>query len=139
MSLAGGEFELESYIEPPIQSISDQWEFLLMEAARKSDEVGQSTTKSGNTDILALLATAPRRTARPGAEMDTGDIRRSHFTKTKKEGAQELRPRVDELLVASTEGNLLVDWQCQSSQERLAMIRSISQKAREIAKPSSAG
>src|ERR1044071_3298706 len=37
-SLAGGDFSLKPYAEPPERSIEGQWEFLLMEAAQKRDE-----------------------------------------------------------------------------------------------------
>src|SRR4051812_19928950 len=39
MGLTGGEFAQKPFIAPPQQTISDSWEFLLMEAARKRDEL----------------------------------------------------------------------------------------------------
>ena len=38
LQLKGGEFDLRTFEEPPEESISGQWEFLLMEAARLVDE-----------------------------------------------------------------------------------------------------
>jgi CheY-like chemotaxis protein len=42
LALKRGEFNLLQYVEPPERSISGQWEFLLMEAARLSDEAAES-------------------------------------------------------------------------------------------------
>jgi CheY-like chemotaxis protein len=42
LALKRGEFNLLQYAEPRERSISGQWEFLLMEAARLSDEAAQS-------------------------------------------------------------------------------------------------
>src|SRR5688500_5587786 len=38
MTLSGGEFNLKPFSEPPQRTISGQWEFLIMEAARQRDE-----------------------------------------------------------------------------------------------------
>lgn len=38
MGLTGGEFAQKPYVAPPRRTITDSWEFLLMEAARKRDE-----------------------------------------------------------------------------------------------------
>jgi hypothetical protein len=38
MGLTGGEFAQKPYVTPTEQTITDSWEFLLMEAARKRDE-----------------------------------------------------------------------------------------------------
>ena len=37
LSLSGGEFDLLTFTEPPEQTISGSWEFLLMEAARQRE------------------------------------------------------------------------------------------------------
>jgi hypothetical protein len=38
LSLKGGEFELRPFKAPPQRTIENRWEFLLMDAARASDE-----------------------------------------------------------------------------------------------------
>jgi hypothetical protein len=40
LGLAGGEFDVQTFADPPNRSITGSWEFLLMEAARKRDETG---------------------------------------------------------------------------------------------------
>jgi CheY-like chemotaxis protein len=44
MGLTGGEFAQKPYVTPSEQTITDSWEFLLMEAARKRDESGGEPT-----------------------------------------------------------------------------------------------
>ena len=39
MGLTGGEFSQKPFVTPPERTITDSWEFLLMEAARKHDEL----------------------------------------------------------------------------------------------------
>src|SRR5262245_24423814 len=48
MAFGGGQFNLRPFTEPPERTLSGQWEFLLMEAARKSDEARESAARSGN-------------------------------------------------------------------------------------------
>jgi hypothetical protein len=41
LAFRGGEFVLKSFTEPPERTLDGSWEFLLMEAARQRDELGQ--------------------------------------------------------------------------------------------------
>src|SRR6266496_5217787 len=50
MGLAGGEFDVQPFTEPPTRSITGSWEFLLMEAARKRDEEGPTDPKLSQSD-----------------------------------------------------------------------------------------
>jgi len=43
MALAGGNFNLKPFSEPPTRTISGSWEFLLMEAARIRDETNEAS------------------------------------------------------------------------------------------------
>src|SRR6266699_7288687 len=43
MALAGGNFNLKTFSEPPARTMSGSWEFLLMEAARMRDEANETT------------------------------------------------------------------------------------------------
>jgi len=55
LGLSGGEFTLQPYVEPARRSISGQYEFLLMEAARLRDETGPGSPHS-NGHSRALRA-----------------------------------------------------------------------------------
>ncbi len=50
LSMSGGQFNLKPFIEPPTRSLSGQWEFLLMEAARKSDEDKETQAAAAAAD-----------------------------------------------------------------------------------------
>ena len=84
--------------------------------------------KTGNTDLLALLAASARK---PEIASDTGAFRRSHFARGKK--SEELQPRVDEFLVFSSEGQLLHDWQSAEAEGRARLLGSLAEKARQLA------
>ena len=59
LSLKGGEFNLRPYAEPERQTIDGQWEFLLMEAARASDEAAQKQTDEMEDDGIPDSALPP--------------------------------------------------------------------------------
>jgi CheY-like chemotaxis protein len=65
MGLTGGEFAQKPYVTPPEQTITDSWEFLLMEAARKRDEsAGEPTAPE---DAIPAQFRPPRTRAVPMA------------------------------------------------------------------------
>jgi hypothetical protein len=61
LSLTGGEFQLQSFKQPPARTVNGQWEFLLMEAARVHDE------NTANTPEGTAPATANPPMAKPAA------------------------------------------------------------------------
>jgi CheY-like chemotaxis protein len=58
LDLRGGEFQLKPYADPPQTTIQGQWEYLLMEAARKRDEASQSPHDQAEPDQLAESQTS---------------------------------------------------------------------------------
>lgn len=61
MGLTGGEFAQKPYVSPPEQTITDSWEFLLMEAARNRDESsGPDELLSTDINIMPQLRPAPQ-------------------------------------------------------------------------------
>lgn len=130
LCLAAGDFELESFIEPPEETISQKWEFLLMEAARENDEAGEKRrSRTGNTDLLALLAAA----AQPADLSNTAAFRRQRST-----GAtdpEQTQPETTEFLIsAGDEANRATyDWQTTNRNERIEFLKALSTEARELA------
>ena len=60
LALRRGEFNLLQYVEPRERSISGHWEFLLMEAARLSDEAAESgVTRAQETPSGSPIADSP--------------------------------------------------------------------------------
>ncbi len=131
LSLTAGDFEVESYVEPPDETIDQPWEFLLMEACRKIDEATQKQgkTRTGNTDLLALLSA----TARAGSDTDTGALRLKHAVGQKK--VDETQPLIEELLVSARhpEPQAVYAWQTANSKERIEFLQQLSQDARQLA------
>jgi len=55
LALHGGEFNLLPFSEPPRRSIEGNWEFLVMEAARLSDEGTNFFSRSSPSDRMAAI------------------------------------------------------------------------------------
>jgi CheY-like chemotaxis protein len=131
MALKGGEFNLQPFVEPPTQTIRDSWEFLLMEAARKRDEAGESSRVAPAPEAKPA---APQTRAAPAAPLpraapEIKEVARSLPEPTSDE-SEEARPRIDEVLLASPQGDVLYEWQCSQVTERIRFLEFLSDKAR---------
>jgi CheY-like chemotaxis protein len=119
LALTGGDFNLRPYAEPPHRSISGQYQFLLMEAARLRDEAGPQ----------------------PGAESDAG---RPGFDF---EGASGDTPtptqargvRIEEVLLCSNTGEVVYQWQCESVENRLELLKQLEHEVMEASKDTPCG
>ena len=142
MAFSGGQFNLRPFIEPPERTLSGQWEFLLMEAARKSDEaresgaqlsdasattvaesstdVAQSTKPPLSEDVQALLA---RMTSNPAMAQPVPVV----------PPGVSSRPRIDEMLVCSADGEVLHEWQCPATDMWVNFFEFVSQRTRLLA------
>jgi hypothetical protein len=101
LGLSGGEFKLQPFAEPARRSISGQYEFLLMEAARLNDENNSQP-------------------ARPGS-LGGGE---QHATLGEATVATEARGvRIEEALLCSSAGEVLYQWKCESLEARLELSR----------------
>jgi len=133
LSFSGGQFNLKPFAEPSVRTISGQWEFLLMEAARKSDELKENASADTLANISAesdqiLAAAEPSPITSPKAIA---------FAPTY-EPIPALppnvasRPRVDEMLICSAQGEVLYDWQCINPTLWVGFIEFISQRVQRI-------
>jgi len=84
LGLSGGEFTLQPFAEPQRRSVSGNYEFLLMEAARLRDENSSQSPLSSNQNLYnsRSAAAAPRRDSRmadklAGTKKHTGGAGRS--------------------------------------------------------------
>ena len=119
LSLAGGEFAFQPFAEPARRTISDQYEFLLMEAARLRDEAG---SESGR---------------RPGGQGRTAD-----FGATSVEAAAPTEARgvrIEEVLLSSSTGEVLYQRKCQSIESRLELFKQLEQQAMQASKGTPSG
>lgn len=131
LALSGGQFNLKPFTEPTARTITGQWEFLLMEAARKSDEgkmardAAASTAATPVEEAAKLLAaelpselTSPKSIAFAPAYEPVPVLPPSVAS----------RPKVDEMLVCSAEGEVLYDWQCLNPNMWVSFFEFISQR-----------
>jgi hypothetical protein len=107
LGLAGGDFKMLPYTEAPEKTIEGQWEFLLMEAAQKRDEAPAPPEKSPEEEFIAGIEVAPAKVA-----------------------AERQRTRIDELMICSEAGDVLLAWECRDADMRINFLEFVSQKAR---------
>jgi CheY-like chemotaxis protein len=135
LGLTGGEFDVQPFAAPPMQSISGSWEFLLMEAARKRDEQGAITppnhTDSGFSTAPHVMA-GERHTPAVVIETAAPGTGTSSAETDGKADFPAMRPQVDELLVCSLQGEVLHEWQCSNTNGRVGFLEFLSQKARQL-------
>ncbi|MEY2410094.1 MAG: two-component system, chemotaxis family, protein-glutamate methylesterase/glutaminase [Verrucomicrobiota bacterium] len=153
LSLTGGEFDLLKFSQPPEQTISGSWEFLLMEAARQRDEGSESEAETpgppiGMQEIPDMFPVpqsgAPaieRHAASPGGapailpqvELPPAMQRLAEAGPELPLPAEASRPRTDELLICSLQGEVLHEWKCANPNGRVGFLEFVSQKARQLA------
>lgn len=141
MTLSGGEFDVKPFAPPPTQSITGSWEFLLMEAARKRDEESEAAASPASSDdsfptppiippperntpaiVPVIESAAPITPELPTSARHPGNA------------PDASRPKVDEMLVCSLQGEVLHEFQCNNTNGRVGFLEFLSQKARQLAK-----
>ena len=140
MGLTGGNFNLKPFSEPPARTISGSWEFLLMEAARMRDEAketslsptaakaGESTTAPGG--LTEILRQVPPVSAH--AIAGAGGIGSIPGPSIAAAPVETLRPKIDEVLICSTQGDVLYEWQCPDANARIRFLQFLSQKSWQL-------
>jgi hypothetical protein len=159
LALTGGQFNLKPYSEPPTRTITGQWEFLLMEAARKSDEAKEAiaaappvappiptkpaavsaevaaeverimaANKAGETaaPLAPVLVALPK----PPAGVVSGD---SYQPVPVLAPGVAWRPKVDEMLILSAQGEVLYQWQCPNADVWVSFFEFASQRGQRLA------
>jgi CheY-like chemotaxis protein len=122
MSLGGGHFNMRPFTEPPARTISGQWEFLLMEAARKSDEAREQLAAHPTTEADAAVQ----------AEIERAITFVPEPASAPEPGAAT-RPKIDEMLVCSGQGNVLYQWQCRNADVWVNFFEFLSQRGARLA------
>jgi CheY-like chemotaxis protein len=116
LGLSGGEFTLQPFTEPPRRSISGQYEFLLMEAARLRDE---------NSSPLPLSSSFGAADSAASGE---------NAVRTEPRGV-----RIEETLLCSRAGEVLYQWNCGSIENRLDLFKKLEEQAIAAAKGTPSG
>ncbi len=144
LSLTGGSFDVKPFAAPPSQTISGSWEFLLMEAARKRDEIagGEAPAPAPDTDesfptppplrserntpaVVPLIQSVPEHPENSDSEAPA--------TERRPAPTEKLRPQVEELLVCSLQGEVLHEWKCNNANSRIGQIDALAHKALQLA------
>lgn len=135
LSLGGGQFALKPFNEPPARSISGQWEFLLMEAARKSDEAKEALAAqpplADGANIAAEVAQLESDVAaRVGQPPDP--VSGYELVPIVPAGVS-WRPKVDEMLILSNQGDVIYEWQCANADLWVNFFEFASQRGQRLA------
>lgn len=160
LCLPGGSFHLLPFTDPGRETISGQWEFLLMEAARVRDESADartrqapsfdpetlpdaaaieafsiqphtaSTTPSQASEAPSLPTTTPLATSSQPAA--TSPVPGSSPETKPAETTTGMRPMIQETLICSLDGEVLYDWNCPKSVERVSLLEFITKRASKM-------
>jgi hypothetical protein len=124
LALRGGEFNLRPFEEPAQRTIQGQWEFLLMEAARLTDEAGANPPEEAATAVEP----APEEIA-PTPVAPTSD---TEYFAAQREPETPGETRIEEVVLCSGAGEVLYDWQCKSLERRLNLLSQIEEQALQL-------
>ena len=130
LGLSGGQFNLKAFAEPPVRTITGQWEFLVMEAARKTDESRQAASDAvsltpGQEAEQLLVATEPSLLTSPNSIA----FAPAYEPVPVLPASIPSRPKVDEMLICSADGEVIYDWQCLNPSLWVGFIEFISQRS----------
>ena len=131
LALSGGQFNLKLFTEPTSRTISGQWEFLLMEAALKSDE-GKMARDAAASSVTSAADDAARilETAQPSAITSPKSIAfaPAYEPVPVLPPSVASRPKVDEMLICSAQGEVLYEWQCLNPNMWVSFFEFVSQR-----------
>lgn len=153
LALQGGEFNLGPFAEPAQRTISGPWEFLLMEAARLTDEGVQNLQLEGAEPPLAAAEASSVASQsggetqiliRPDAASPPVPAAPTLFERASEEagdtsfetGAPVVSPqvRIEEVALCSGSGEVLYEWECRPLEGRLKLLEHVEQEAAQLSK-----
>lgn len=115
LALRGGQFNLLPFVEPSRQTISGNWEMLLMEAARINDENQQPMETAGTAlDLAAAEPLSPAESKPPLPTPSASSV------------------KIEEVLLCSGSGEVLYQWECPLPEIRFRLIEQLEQQAAEM-------
>ncbi|HLH54947.1 MAG TPA: DUF4388 domain-containing protein, partial [Verrucomicrobiae bacterium] len=128
LGLRGGEFNLRPYAEPARRTISGHYEFLLMEAARLSDE-GANPLEAGSTTAVEqdspvsreLDGIQPEAGLEPQMPLTAGNV------------------QIQETVLCSGSGSVLYEWQSPALEQRLRLMKHLDTQCAQLSQLLPAG
>jgi CheY-like chemotaxis protein len=164
LALSGGQFNLKPFREPSARTITGQWEFLLMEAARKSDEAKEALAAAppvapvapekptpispevaaaverimATNQAAEAIAAAPPPAPAPGLPelppaVAPAAAASSYQPVPVLAPGVSWRPKVDEMLILSAQGEVLYQWQCPNVDVWVSFFEFASQRGQRLA------
>jgi CheY-like chemotaxis protein len=148
LGLKGGEFSLHPFTQPLERTLTDRWEFVLMEAARRRDEAQEAALGAGPDQSVTIqpphqpeVATAPDQTHQAPASIPTPASPQAcppielpqAQAPTWPTAEPEGQPILDEVLLASPQGDVLFEWHCTQLNDRLRFLEFLSERAHQLA------
>lgn len=163
LALGGGQFNLKPFSEPRSRTVTGQWEFLVMEAARKSDEAKEAlaaapvvptpTESSPPSEPPPTSAAVAAEVERIMAANRASEVAPAPVTPEVAPARQRLevpsdaayqpvpvlapgvawRPKVDEMLILSGQGEVLYQWQCPNAELWVNFFEFASQRGQRLA------
>ena len=115
LGLRAGDFNFLPYTEPVARTITTNYEFLLMEAARLADETAASGSKSEPSDPPGGHGYATEKVAESRADPEP-DL---------------MFPQVAEMLLCTGSGEVLFEHGCEAAR-RLAQLETVEEQASEL-------
>ena len=124
LALRGGEFNFLPFSEPPRRTIAGQWESLLMEAARLSDEGAQFFEPKESESAALEMAATP--TAGSAEVPLPPAVSPEHI-------------RIKEIVLCSGGGEVLYEWECNSLEARLKLFAEVEAQGKQLSARARAG
>jgi CheY-like chemotaxis protein len=124
LGLRGGEFNLRPFSEPSQRTISGHYEFLLMEAARLTDEGTNFLTAPSNA--ATVLEPLPEPQTIQEVSSPTPEL-------------PEISVTIEEILLASGSGAVLYERQCPDAAQRLNLLKQLEADAATLSRSLPAG
>jgi CheY-like chemotaxis protein len=123
LALRGGQFALNPFVAPPEQTIDVSWEFLVMEAARKVDEAREVSLPDPEAPVAAAAAPSEPipQAGRPAPSLPGSQAPTAVSSPP--------ATRIEEVLLCSSHGEVLYEWQCADTEARVSLLEFISQKS----------
>jgi CheY-like chemotaxis protein len=131
LCLPGGSFHLLPFSDPGRETIAGQWEFLLMEAARVRDEF-LAGSAAAEPEILPDAATIEAFSIQPPMSEPVTEPAPASAAQPA-ETTTGMQPIVKETLMCSLQGDILYQWNCPNSAERIELLEFISKRSSAMA------
>jgi len=101
LSMGNGEFRLQPFKNPPVRTIEGSWEYLLMEAARASDEA--KGVMAGEDTVLIKRDSATTKSPTVAGPTDSATVPAKPSGKAEEPGYKDLGE--DIVIVSTYDGN----------------------------------